>query len=73
VLPGSLCDCVPDGEAESFNPPLRILLAGAGGSLNDLMRGVSSTVRDALLIDQESLCSLRAAVNAQIHRCDFLA
>jgi hypothetical protein len=34
---------------------------------------VSSTVRDALLIDQESLCSLRAAVDAKIHRFEFLA
>jgi hypothetical protein len=39
-------------------------IVSSGGSLDELMGGMSSTIRDALFIDEESLCALSAAVDA---------
>jgi hypothetical protein len=62
------------GRTKCIDPPLWLLLTRARLPLNQSVWGIAAAKSRSLFINQESLGSLRTAINAQIHSsCSLLA
>jgi hypothetical protein len=53
---------------QSLHPPLRLLLSGSAGTLDQRMGGVPAPQGLTIVAQQQSLGPLRAAVNPYIHK-----